>query len=78
MVQINFPKYLVKSNVNIFSNLAEENFKMPVWKYNGKCYLKVNDKKVIDYAVDTSKTDGDIEGIIFYKRYALQFRLNIL
>ena len=47
--------------------LAEENLKMPVWKYNDKCYLKVNDKNVIDPAVDKSKTDGDIEIIIFTK-----------
>ena len=50
---------------------------MPVWKYSEKCYLKVNDKKVTDYAVDKSKTDGDIE-VINFKRYALHIRLNIL
>ena len=40
---------------------------MPVWKYNEKCYLITNDKKVNDYAVDKSKTDGDIEVINFTK-----------
>ena len=34
---------------------------MPVWKYNGNCYLKINGKQVTDYAVDKSKTEGDIE-----------------
>ena len=36
---------------------------MPIWKYNDKCYLTVNDKRVTDYAVDKYKTDGDIEVI---------------
>ena len=40
---------------------------MPIRKYNGKCYLKVNDKQMIDYAVDKSKTEGDIEVITFTK-----------
>ena len=47
--------------------LAEGNLKMPVWKYNDKCYLRINVKKVTDYAVDKSKTDGDIEVISFTK-----------
>ena len=40
---------------------------MPVWKYNDKCYLKVNDTRVTDYAVDKSKADGNVEVIIFTK-----------
>ena len=40
---------------------------MPVWKYNDKCYLTNNDKKVTGYAIDTSKIDGDIEVIDFTK-----------
>ena len=36
---------------------------MPVWKYNEKCYLNVNDKRVIDYAVDKFKAEGNIEVI---------------
>ena len=40
---------------------------MPVWKQNDKCYIKVNDKKVTDYAIDKPKTDGDIEVINFTK-----------
>ena len=67
MVQINFPKYLVKSNLSIFVKLAEENLKMRVWKYNETCYLKTNVKTVFDYAVDKSKADGDIEVINFTK-----------
>ena len=47
--------------------LAEENLKMPVWRYNDKCYPKANDKSVSGYAVDKSKTDGDIEVISFTK-----------
>ena len=34
---------------------------MPAWKYNDKDYIKTNGKKVTDYAVDESKTDGGIE-----------------
>ena len=34
---------------------------MQVWKYNEKCYLKINDKKVTGYAVEKYKTDGGIE-----------------
>ena len=31
-----------------FLKLAEKHLKMQVWKYNGKCYLKRNDKQLID------------------------------
>ena len=59
--------------------LAEEDIKMPIWRYNEKCYLRVNDKKwATDYAFDKSKTDGDIEVINFTKRYALHIILDIL
>ena len=40
---------------------------MLVWKYNEECYLRIKGKRVIDYAVDRSKTDGDIEVINFTK-----------
>ena len=49
-----------------YLKLAEENLKMPVWRYNDKCYL-TNDKTVIDYAVDEFQTDGDVEVINFTK-----------
>ena len=32
---------------------------MPVWKYNDKCYLKVNDKRVIAYRVGLSNEIPD-------------------
>ena len=57
---------------------AEESLKMPIWKYNDKCNLKVNDKHVTDYAVGKYKTDGDIEIINSTKIYALHIRFNIL
>ena len=62
----------MNSNLDTFK-LAEENLKMTVWTYNGKCCLKNNDKQVTGYAVEKSKTDGDIEVINFTKdmRYAL-------
>ena len=47
--------------------LAEDNLKIPAWKYNDKCYLKDNEQKVTDYAVDKSKTDGGIEVVSFTK-----------
>ena len=36
---------------------------MPVWKYNEKCHLKINDKIIIDYRVDVSNEtpEGKIE-----------------
>ena len=40
---------------------------MPAWKYNAKCYLRINDKKITDYAVDKANTGGDIEVISFTK-----------
>ena len=43
--------------------LAEESLKMTVWKHSAKCYLRINDTTVTDYAVDKYKTDGDIEVI---------------
>ena len=51
----------------VFKELAEESLKMPVWKYNEICYPAINDKRVTDYAVDKSKTEGDIEVIICSK-----------
>ena len=32
-------KYWMDNNFNIFFRLAEENLKMPVWRYNDKRYL---------------------------------------
>ena len=40
---------------------------MSVWRYNETCYLNINDKKVTDYAVGKSKTDGEIEVVNFTK-----------
>ena len=47
--------------------LAEENIKMPVWKYNEKSYSRINDQKVYQYMIDRSNEnpDGDIEQIEF-------------
>ena len=58
---------LDETQLEYICNLAEESLKMPVWKYNEKCYPEIDDKKVTDYAVDKSKTDGDIEVIMFTK-----------
>ena len=40
---------------------------MPVWKYNGEFYLPNNDKTITGYAVEVSRTDGEIEVISFTK-----------
>ena len=40
---------------------------MPVWKYNGQCYLTMNDKQVTGYALDKPKTEGDNRVIKFTK-----------
>ena len=34
--------------------LAEENVKMPIWKYNDKCYPETTDRQVVEYRVDLS------------------------
>ena len=60
------------------SELAEENLKMPVWKYNVKCHLKINGRHVTDYAVDKSKTDGDIEIIKLTKNMPYILEIHIL
>ena len=38
--------------MNDIFKLAEENMKIPVWKYEGKCYLTTNEKKVCQYSID--------------------------
>ena len=58
---------LDEQQLGYICKLAEENLNMPVWKYNDKCFLKNNDKRVIGFAVDTSKTDGDIDVTNFTK-----------
>ena len=67
MVRIRFFKYWMTSNLNIYFKIAEEHIKIPIWKYNDKCYLTHNDEQVTDYAVDKSKTDGDLEVVNFTK-----------
>ncbi len=52
MVKIICFKYLIEKQMNDIFKLAEENMKIPVWKYEDKCYLKINDKKVLQYSID--------------------------
>ena len=42
---------------------------MPVWKYNDKCYLRANEKKVTEYRVDVSNEtpEGKFELFSFTK-----------
>ena len=42
---------------------------MSIWKYNEKCYLKTNQQKVDQYAIDQSnKTqDGETDTVEFEK-----------
>ena len=42
---------------------------MPAWKYNDKCYFKINSKKVIGYRNDLSNgtPEGKIELFSFTK-----------
>ena len=40
---------------------------MQVLKYNGKCYLRINDNKLLIITVGKYKTDSDIEVINFTK-----------
>ena len=61
------PQVLDGNQLEYMFKPAEENLKMPVWKYNEKCFLKANDEQVIGYAVDKLKTDGDTEVINFTK-----------
>ena len=57
---------LDEQQLEYISKLAE-NLKMPVWKYNEQCHLKVFYKRVIDYAVGKSKTEGVMEVMNFTK-----------
>ena len=43
--------------------------KIPVWKYEDKCYLKINEKKVLQYSIDkyNETPDNGIEQIEFKK-----------
>ena len=45
--RISFFQVLYENQLEYVFKLAEENIKMPVWKYSEKCYLKVNDKKLL-------------------------------
>ena len=49
--------------------LAEENLKMPVWKYNDKSYFKMKGKNNIDYRIGLSNEtpEGQIESCSFTK-----------
>ena len=38
---------LYEKQMNDLFKFAEENLKIPVWKYDGKCYLKINEKKFV-------------------------------
>ena len=67
VVQISFFKHLMKRNLNILLDWPNKILKCPFWKYIDKLYLKYNDKRVTDYAVDKPKTDGDIEVLNFTK-----------
>ena len=60
---------LDEKQMNDISKLAEENMKIPVWKYEDKCYLKINEKKVLQYSIDkyNETPDNGIEQIVFKK-----------
>ena len=67
MVKIICFKYWMKKQMNDIFKLAEENMKIPVWKYEDKCYLKINDKKVLQYSIGkyNETPDHGIEQIEF-------------
>ena len=52
-----------------------ENMKIPVWKYEDKCYLTINEKKVCQYSIDKYNETPDlgIEQIEFKKRYSIYY-----
>ena len=60
---------LDEKQMNDIFKLAEENMKIPVWKYEDKCYLKINEKKVLQYSIDkyNETPDNGIEQIEFKK-----------
>ena len=60
---------LDEKQMNDIFKLAEENMKNPVWKYEDKCYLKINEKKVFQYSIDkyNETPDNGIEQIEFKK-----------
>ena len=51
------------------NSLGASNLKMPVWEYEEKYYLKINDKKVLQYSVDqfNENNENGIEQITFTK-----------
>ena len=76
MVLLNLFNYWMNNNFNIYIyiyiyifELAEDNLKMPIWKYSDKCDFEINDTKVIDYRVDLSNEtpEGKIELLSFAK-----------
>ena len=48
MILISFFHVLGEQQFQYIFKLTEDNLKMPVWKYNDKCYLKANDKLLLD------------------------------
>ena len=58
---------LDEKQMNDIFKLAEENMKIPVWKYEDKCYVTINEKKVFQYSIDkyNETPDNGIEQIVF-------------
>ena len=54
-------------NELIEMNEKDKGIKIPIWKYNDKCYLKINDKKVDEYSINTynQKQTNGIELFVF-------------
>ena len=54
-------------NELIEMNEKDKGIKIPIWKYNDKCYLKINDKKVDEYSINkyNQKQTNDIELFVF-------------
>ena len=66
-----FVQVLDENRLQYMFKLAEENMKMPVWKYNDKCYIKTNQQKINQYAIDQSnKTqDGETDTVEFEQEH---------
>ena len=47
MVLLNFLKILDERQLQDIVKLAEENLKMPVWKYNDKWYREIHDQTLL-------------------------------
>ena len=58
---------LDEKQMNDIFKLSEEHIKNPVWKYDGKCYLKLNEKKVCQHSIDkyNETPENGIEQIEF-------------